>query len=243
LQERVLALQDTVRKREKYIKKLKNQLAKLQNVNHTLTKQANSSKIFRDRASNLTKKNAELEATLAELQEQDSPTNRVRSFVSRILQDPKLCQKLTRHTPDELRQIETEISTTFARITLKGDERINNRSKEDRFTVLESVFVTLYWLKCYPRDVEMQAIFGLHFRTLSDWILRTLSAIVQKYKNVIKWPSDEEFKNLKSEFNPQLPRALQRVVCAVDGTEIRVSAICRGTPIQSLLQQEETACT
>jgi hypothetical protein len=69
----------------------------------------------------------------------------------------------------------------------------------------------------------MQAIFGLHFRTLSDWILRTLSAIVQKYKNVIKWPSDEEFKNLKSEFNPQLPRALQRVVCAVDGTEIRIS--------------------
>ena len=63
---------------------------------------------------------------------------------------------------------------------------------------------------------------GLKELNLRKYIFRVLKALQQLVKNSVKWPSEERFEELRTKWNVRHLPGLQNMVCAVDGTEIRI---------------------
>jgi hypothetical protein len=61
-------------------------------------------------------------------------------------------------------------------------------------------FVTLFWLAHYPTLSLMSAMFGIHERSITHILKRTITGMAWSLKDKIKWPSDEEFQRKKHEF-------------------------------------------
>jgi hypothetical protein len=69
----------------------------------------------------------------------------------------------------------------------------------------------------------MSAIFGVHERTITQILKRTLVGMASSFKNKIRWSTDEEFERRKHEFCFFQNWDFKDAVCVVDGTEIRIS--------------------
>lgn len=82
---------------------------------------------------------------------------------------------------------------------------------------------TLFWLRQYPTQDFGGLLFGDHPRTFARQVRLGINVLFESLQDVIKWPSDNEIKAFKETWNKKLPTELQDVICAVDGSEWRIS--------------------
>jgi hypothetical protein len=65
-------------------------------------------------------------------------------------------------------------------------------------------------------------LFKVHARTYIRIVRRTINCLATALSNEIKWPTDEEFKELVEGWNKVLPDGAKNCVCVVDGSEWRI---------------------
>ncbi len=83
-------------------------------------------------------------------------------------------------------------------------------------------FITMYWLRQYPTMHALQAMFGIHARSLIRFIHRILQACKQAWKDEVRWPSDIEMKKYIRIFTTYSfhDNRLHGIVCVANGTDV-----------------------
>jgi hypothetical protein len=116
-----------------------------------------------------------------------------------------------------------KIEPVLKNLTTRDTPRIRGiKTNKEKVSLKSHLFITLLWLRHYPTDLMMKAIFCLDQRKITRILNRTLTAACESLEYLIAWPSDSEFETLKEQWNLQLPQHLKDLVCVVDGTEIRI---------------------
>jgi hypothetical protein len=142
---------------------------------------------------------------------------------------PSLFKKLTGETLASFKALYEVAQAPLAARNYRGEVRQRAPHAPQRVSDTLQLFVTLVFLRQYPTyALLIFALRGLCELTLHHYIHRVLRALDAVADLRIKWPTDDEFKELLKR-NKKLPYPwLRNVVCAVDGTEIRVARPTKG---------------
>jgi len=90
------------------------------------------------------------------------------------------------------------------------------------------LYLCLLWLRRYPTYLDLFIAVGVDELSLHHYLHRVLRALESLEQLKIKWPSENEFKeDLKEQSRSPFPW-LHKVVCVVDGTEIKVGRPAKG---------------
>ena len=86
------------------------------------------------------------------------------------------------------------------------------------------VAMTLFFLGSKLPFWQMSGLFGVSeecFIRITDYVMALL---VAKIKEIIKWPSKDEYAHISSKFNRSERKPFPNVISAIDGCHIRISA-------------------
>lgn len=113
--------------------------------------------------------------------------------------------------------------------TWRGDERQRAAAAPPRVSDELQLFICLLFLRQYPTYTMLRfSLRALDDLTLSKYIHRVLRALESLKELKIKWPSEKEFAELLKKQEKWPFARLRKVVCAVDGTEIKVPRPSKG---------------
>lgn len=170
-----------------------------------------------------------------ELQFEDEPT-----VMDEDVENIRLCYEFARKYPARFETATGESVKSFdelyalledslAQTTYRGTIRQRAASKPQRVSDRLQLFICLLFLRQYPTyNLLILCLRGLDELTLHHYIHRVLVALKGLESLKIVWPDDNEFNEfLKKQQSWPFPR-LRKVVCAVDGTEIRVGRPSKG---------------
>ena len=138
-----------------------------------------------------------------------------------ILSDNKLTKCFTGLRINEFHEIFNLIEEKLEKRTTKG-EKIKNKKRKIKFDNKEQFFITLYWLRNYPKDEVMEFFFDLSRNYLMKIIRNIIDVLSLKINHFIKWPTEEEFMNYLDYFDNFCFEIFKKYICVVDGTEIRI---------------------
>lgn len=145
------------------------------------------------------------------------------TVVNEWLKNEYLLQRIIRFNLPQFQELLQIIQPKFSNLTTRGTLRLRTTErKKERVSMQSHLFITLFWLRNYPTDIVMKATFHLDERKITRVLRRTLTAIYESLEDMITWPTDNEFEEMKSKWNQHLPKHLKNLVCVVDGTEIRI---------------------
>ena len=97
----------------------------------------------------------------------------------------------------------------------------NQAYKQKKCSHKIQLFVCLYFLKAYPTNGQLNLIFRTHPETLTRWIKRILTILIDVLCDAIKWPNDDELQSIL--VNGNFSNHFQECLCVIDGTEIQIS--------------------
>lgn len=142
---------------------------------------------------------------------------------------PARFEALTGETPQSFDALYELLAEPLAARNYRGEPRKRRTKRKPRVSDKLQLYITLLFLRQYPTyAVMLLALRGLDELTIHHYIHRVLRAIESVESLQIKSPSEDEFKELlKKQENWPFAR-LRKVVCAVDGTEIRVARPSKG---------------
>jgi hypothetical protein len=207
LQENNSKLEDKIEKLEKIIESQNEQIAALILQNLRLVSQ--------------NEKFTQIYSSLYN-QPQTSSTH-CEAVVNECLKNGYLLQRIIRFNWQQFKELLQIIQPNFANLTTRGTPRIRTVERKKEMVSMQShLFITLFWLRNYPTDIIMKMIFHVDERKITRILRRTLTSIYESLGNLISWPTDAEFEEMKSKWNEHLPKHLKDLVCVVDGTEIRI---------------------
>jgi hypothetical protein len=157
--------------------------------------------------------NSEEQKTLADF------NKRVQQFLDEATNYPKM----VRFYKEEFEELVKEVGPAISETTFRGTFRKQRTIPTSKYSTASMVFITLFWLAHYPTLAMMSAMFGIHERSITQILKRTLTGMAWSFKDELKWPTDEEFERRKHEFFFFQNWDFKDAVCVVDGTEIRIS--------------------
>ena len=143
-----------------------------------------------------------------------------RAVVFTFLLNPKSVKDLTSLSESELESLEDECLVNIYMTTYDGEPRKSIFSAS-AIPARCFLFFTLFWLRHYPPLSTLSAIFKIHKRTCSKILRRTIAALAKTFTNEVVFPSDSEMSAMMFTYGQNF--GLGTIVCAVDGTEIRIS--------------------
>ena len=106
--------------------------------------------------------------------------------------------------------------------TMKNKKRKNNSSRKRRFDNEMMLFVALIWLRHYPKNSLFSFFLGISSFQISFIVKKTLKCLKKVFSPLIKWPTEFEFLDYLDKFKNFVFDEIEGVVCAIDGTEVRV---------------------
>lgn len=168
-------------------------------------------------------RNEMLESTLLESERVRSVQSISSQFIERILQNKYLMKRLVAFDREEFIELCEITKPHFEGTTSRG----NKRQRKYKGVLIQSfeqqMFITLLWLKEYPSDSLMCAIFGLFSWKIADIITHTLKSINLAIGKTIAWPTDSEFEDYREQLAHMVHSTFSSATCVLDGTEIRIS--------------------
>jgi len=142
---------------------------------------------------------------------------------------PRLFELLTGHTPGAFDELYDDAELALAARNYRGDLRQRAAAHAPRISDKLQLYICLLFLRQYPTySLLILALRALDELTLHHYLHRVLRALESLEQLQVKWPTEDEFKELvkKQESWPFV--RLRKVVCAVDGTEIKVARPSKG---------------
>jgi len=183
--------------------------------------------------------NRELEERVAELEKYklrykdeppvtDEDAHNVKLSYEFARKHPARFEVLTGESLETFDELYELLAAPLAARNYKGEVRQRRAKCEPRVSDKLQLYITLLFLRQYPTyAVLLLALRGLDELTLHHYIHRVLRALESVEQLQIKWPSEDEFNELlKKQANWPFAH-LRKVVCAIDGTEIRVGRPAR----------------
>lgn len=145
------------------------------------------------------------------------------SFFQRVQKKPNQFQKLVKLQFYQFENVLKKVAEPLSKLTATGQIRQRTTLKPPTISYGCQLFITLFWLRQYPIDETMAAIFNLDKRQLHRILVNNLQILQQVLQSKIEWPTDTEFQQYLNQFQGYLNGNFRGLVCVVDGTEIRVS--------------------
>ena len=84
------------------------------------------------------------------------------------------------------------------------------------------LYITLYWLRHYPKDRVLHWNFQIARSTVTRYIRRTLALIYLAVRDTIVWPTKQEIENELYHWNQFLPEQWKDMIFVIDGTELKI---------------------
>jgi hypothetical protein len=142
---------------------------------------------------------------------------------------PARFEALTGETPETFDQLYEVLAEPLAARNYRGKLRKRRTKRKPRVSDKLQLYITLLFLRQYPTyALLLLALRGLDELTIHHYIHRVLRAIESVESLQIQWPSEDEFEELLKKQEKWPFARLRKVVCAVDGTEIRVARPSKG---------------
>ena len=136
---------------------------------------------------------------------------------------PVRFENATGETPESFDALFQVLEGPLSQRTYKGGLRQRAAPRPPRVSDQHQLFICLLFLRQYPTyNLLILFLRGLEELTLHHYIFRVLVALESLAELQIKWPSDAEFNELLKKQQSWPFPWLCKVVCAIDGTEIRV---------------------
>lgn len=221
--EKKAAVRDRQRESRKKCKMQKEErLAALQTKAHQICVKAKA----------LASKNAEMKENFKEYEQllseepmvNDDDAGNVRASFAYARSMPRLFEVLTGETNKSFDELFALLEAPLAARNYRGELRQRAASGVPRIRDKHQLYICLLFLRQYPTyAMLMLALRALDELTLHHYIHRVLCALDSLAELQIKWPSDAEFDELLKRQQKWPFAWLRKVVCAVDGTEIRVA--------------------
>ena len=142
-----------------------------------------------------------------------------------FIKDKPIFKKLSGFDFDKFLEISDKISPEMDLITSRNTERKNESYKTSRFRNEHHLFITLVWLRHYPKNSLCLYLFCLSKYEFTSIINKTLSCIEKVYSDFIRWPNQKKFDILMKKYQDFCFEGLENIVCAIDGTEIQVPGV------------------
>lgn len=147
----------------------------------------------------------------------------------RARKNAKQFQKLTNESPADFDELWHMVAPKVADLNYRGESRDRSASTRQQLPDEVQLFICLLFLRQYPTYALLSfALGGLSALSLHHYIFRVLVALSKVDVLAISWPTDAEMaEHVKK---PQAwPYADKKdIVCATDGTEIRVGRPVKG---------------
>lgn len=187
---------------------------------------------FTVKAKFLAAKNAEMKENVKEYEAllaeepmvNDDDAGNVRDSFAYARSKPALFEVLTGETNESFDELFELLKAPLAARNYRGEVRQRAASGKPRIRDKHQLYICLLFLRQYPTyAMLMLALRALDELTLHHYIHRVLCALDSLTALQIKWPSDAEFDELLKKQQKWPFAWLRNVVCAVDGTEIRVA--------------------
>lgn len=155
-------------------------------------------------------------------EEDSSEVAKCKNFIAERMNSEDLICKFTRLERTEFLALADQCRSAIEETTQRGSKRKRAASSK-LLPTTDMIFITLFWLAQYPTLSFMSGLFFLHPRTITRIIKQSLIGMASILKQEIRWPSDEEFEAMKTNFAYFQNWNFSDLVCVVDGTEVRVS--------------------
>lgn len=149
------------------------------------------------------------------------------AFIHRCQQKEATCISAVNYSWKEFEALEEEFHDDIAKTTFEGlPEQCNDTHRDSKWPIDFMMFVTLLWCCTGMKEGLIAAIFAetnLHQRDIRRFVRRVLPAMKERLNPDIQWPTDDYFQFLAEGFELFHIPDLQNVVCAIDGTETKVT--------------------
>jgi len=139
-----------------------------------------------------------------------------------ILFDKKLTKSMTGFQKNEFEELFQLIEKDMSMITTRGNPRKNIKAKKGKYNDREIFFITLYWMKNYPKDEFMSFFFNLSRKYLMKILKNTTEILYKRFSAFIKWPKEDEFLDYLEYFKNYTFEPFKNHICVVDGTEVQI---------------------
>jgi hypothetical protein len=154
------------------------------------------------------------------------------SLSQRCLADAIACKSMTGLKISDFELLWVLTQDHLAGTTQRGTERKRARSDEPAIPDRVVLFMTLYWLRAYPTEAQLGAVFGFHQRSVMREVWRCVEALdvalYDQIPSIHEWTADEwrELVDEQRQFISKAQRAQflrdGNVCIVVDGSEFRI---------------------
>lgn len=142
---------------------------------------------------------------------------------------PRHFEQLTGEMPWDFDELYKIVKLPLAATNYRGDLRQRAAACAPRVADELQLYICLLFLRQYPTysllSLTLRALDDL---TLHHYIHRVLCALERVEQLRVTWPTEDEFKELLKKQEKWPFARLRKVVCAVDGTEIKVGRPSKG---------------
>jgi hypothetical protein len=147
----------------------------------------------------------------------------------RLRKHAKHFERATGETPASFDELLALLLPELRRRNYRGEIYTRApRQQQPRLANHLQLYLCLLWLRRYPTYLDLFIAVGVDELSLHHYLHRVLRALESLEQLKIKWPSEDEFKEqLKNQSRSPFPW-LHKVVCVVDGTEIKVGRPAKG---------------
>jgi hypothetical protein len=137
-------------------------------------------------------------------------------------------ERATGETPASFDKLYELLLPELRRRNYRGEIYKHTLPQQQRLPNHLQLYLCLLWLRRYPTYLDLFIAVGVDQLSLHHYLHRVLRALESLEQLKIKWPTEEEFKEeLKKQARSPFPW-LHKVVCVVDGTEIKVGRPAKG---------------
>ena len=139
-----------------------------------------------------------------------------------VKNDSKLFQSLSGFFYEDFQEILGFINLEMDSKPTRNTIRIQESYKESRFKNEHLLFMTLIWLRHYPKNSLMRYCFNISAFEINMILNKTITSLIRALSYLIEWPSDEKFKELMEKYKDFNFDEAPNILCVIDGTEIKV---------------------
>ena len=165
----------------------------------------------------LKEKNQLLEMENERLRKKEPFIERFKEF-----KETKELKKLCGLEFNEFLEVGEKIKIEMYLKTMRNKKRKNKSFKKGKFDNETMLFITLLWLKHYPKNSLFSFFTGISSFHISLIIKKTLKCLKKALSPLVKCPTELEFLGYLDKFKDFVFKEIEGVVCVIYGTEIKV---------------------
>lgn len=146
----------------------------------------------------------------------------------RVRKHPSNFEQATGETPESFDELYALVLPQLRQRNYRGESYKRTPPQQQRLPNHLQLYLCLLWLRRYPAYLDLFVGQGVDELTVHHYLHRVLRALAAVEELKIRWPTENEFKEeLKKQAHSPFPW-LHKVVCVVDGTEIKVGRPAKG---------------